>query len=224
MGKSRAHPRECGADTVPPPLARVIWGSSPRVRGRPGVWPKVGVEVGLIPASAGQTSRSGRIAAVPAGSSPRVRGRRHVRRGTARCSGLIPASAGQTRPHQNQSRQHTAHPRECGADWFPSLVSTHPVGSSPRVRGRRLRRGVLACVLGLIPASAGQTKNHLERRRWGRAHPRECGADKIPPAVRVFRLGSSPRVRGRLRRWPARFDRRGLIPASAGQTGCASGP
>ena len=51
-----------------------------------------------------------------------------------------------------------------------------------------------------------------------RAHPRGCGADGVDPKVSRKVLGSSPRVRGRLRQVRLDFTNSGLIPAGAGQT------
>ena len=70
----------------------------------------------------------------------------------------------------------------------------------------------------LIPASAGQTVC-LEIAGVGHwAHPRECGADMTSPNFDMLMPGSSPRVRGRRSTKTSTPHRRGLIPASAGQT------
>ena len=132
--------------------------------------------------------------------------------------GLIPAGAGQTSPPRTQRAYAWAHPRGCGADDILNPDDFLARGSSPRVRGRRQIRVVVAGQIGLIPAGAGQTI----KTRWssgaGRAHPRGCGADGEPLARLIENTGSSPRVRGRPT-WPPFWLRaRGLIPAGAGQT------
>ena len=71
--------------------------------------------------------------------------------------GLIPASAGQTINGDVDAGLGGAHPRECGADDERGYVQLSVPGSSPRVRGRRVERGVCHRGDGLIPASAGQT-------------------------------------------------------------------
>ena len=53
-----AHPRECGADRPFPRGTHQRQGSSPRVRGRPSEWNDQFQDLGLIPASAGQTQPS----------------------------------------------------------------------------------------------------------------------------------------------------------------------
>ena len=193
---------------------------------------------GLIPASAGQT-RFPRMdvifarahprecgadytpthtAFVPPGSSPRVRGRRFASGLRDSLRRLIPASAGQTFGSAPTSQFCGAHPRECGADGHDVVDVLAPRGSSPRVRGRLDTTEVEVLVLGLIPASAGQTERKQRVCLLKGAHPRECGADSSSAHHRSSIPGSSPRVRGRLARISRRSVRVGLIPASAGQT------
>ena len=138
----RAHPRECGADGGTLTLPSGARGSSPRVRGRPRLRGTMWSAVGLIPASAGQTSTP--TSALPVrgahprecgadfigptssrsggGSSPRVRGRPAGGALNDGPTGLIPASAGQTPTGALRGKHRRAHPRECGAD--PSRPAT----------------------------------------------------------------------------------------------------
>ena len=174
-----------------------VAGSSPRVRGRPSWRSTPYGGAGLIPASAGQTAYAGQVCASPtahprecgadpdwsctdegaAGSSPRVRGRRQPRLDNGASHGLIPASAGQTPFDVKDSSNNWAHPRECGADYKGIVFNMRPLGSSPRVRGRRSPPTGNSWRSGLIPASAGQTAGDYRRGHVHRAHPRECGAD-----------------------------------------------
>ena len=55
---ARAHPRECGADTIFTTTGDDALGSSPRVRGRPSRGDRNQRQPRLIPASAGQTART----------------------------------------------------------------------------------------------------------------------------------------------------------------------
>ena len=212
-----AHPRECGADLLPQHLLRLLKGSSPRVRGRRDCRRRHRARIGLIPASAGQThhhlSTVGRNTAHPrecgadrgafsprissVGSSPRVRGRRRGCNDHDPAGGLIPASAGQTRTRARSQPGQGAHPRECGADRLVFFVRGYAVGSSPRVRGRLRASMAVRVEIGLIPASAGQTRTAVPSSPAAKAHPRECGADCTCSANRTTRRGSSPRVRGR---------------------------
>ena len=172
-----AHPRVCGADCRACEIDLPSDGSSPRVRGRPTTTSGPLARSGLIPACAGQTSKSSRVTVAfwahprvcgadldfafllpsRSGSSPRVRGRLCTDTHLAVATGLIPACAGQTREKTPRCPPARAHPRVCGADVFSCYSSRLTDGSSPRVRGRRhgLRRA--GRHPGLIPACAGQT-------------------------------------------------------------------
>ena len=216
-----------------------LWvGSSPRVRGRLATRGFHVGHQGLIPASAGQTQRLLPLGLhrrahprecgadscdtldviAEEGSSPRVRGRLLFALFAARLVGLIPASAGQTSGSPPGAHRRRAHPRECGADRASSHRQSATQGSSPRVRGRPSGPGSGLAGLGLIPASAGQTPLRALRGSVGRAHPRECGADRELRASRDVSAGSSPRVRGRHTSCHSDDGLGGLIPASAGQT------
>ena len=199
-------------------LADKHLGSSPQVRGRPGVRGAVPADLGLIPAGAGQTVSVTAPVGVKKGSSPQVRGKLLRRLRHDLDVGLIPAGAGQTGQSRAGCQTARAHPRRCGADLLSCLTphgspTAHPrrcgadsqgreqerreAGSSPQVRGRP--RGCFSSLLplGLIPSGAGQTAPRASYSPAVGAHPRRCGADHIE-RVKVPRfLGSSPQVRGR---------------------------
>ena len=93
-----------------------------------------------------------------------------------------------------------------------------PLGSSPRMRGKRGRRCQEDSRARLIPAHAGKTP-------WCRpidpsfgAHPRACGENLVCTDCAVSCAGSSPRMRGKP--FPLDFcgKTQGLIPAHAGKT------
>ncbi|EFW09851.1 hypothetical protein HMPREF9005_1175 [Actinomyces sp. oral taxon 178 str. F0338] len=114
--KTRAHPRACGENTRPPASLLRSPGSSPRVRGKPRIYPGRRARPRLIPARAGKTvvgrgvSRkdgahpracgenrtAGLRRQAAAGSSPRVRGKPTQTKGPGGPNGLIPARAGKT--------------------------------------------------------------------------------------------------------------------------------
>ena len=72
--RPRDHPRVCGEHLQAAKLVRQRLGSSPRVRGTPGVRHTPHMPFGIIPACAGNTSRRRRMTTSSRGSSPRVRG------------------------------------------------------------------------------------------------------------------------------------------------------
>ena len=152
------------------------------------------------------------------GSSPRVRGKRHGLATALPGRGLIPACAGKTSRSHSMSTAYRAHPRVCGEnalDQEPALIT---LGSSPRVRGKRRGRNDSRDRCGLIPACAGKTHLARNRREHSWAHPRVCGENCCTVWVPMWKQGSSPRVRGKLKpdfegQKPTR-----LIPACAGKT------
>ena len=98
------------------------------------------------------------------------------------------------------------------------VATNMPLGSSPRMRGKRGRRCQEDSRARLIPAHAGKTP-------WCRpidpsfgAHPRACGENLVCTDCAVSCAGSSPRMRGKRRDESSLSRRGGLIPAHAGKT------
>ena len=95
-------------------------------------------------------------------------------------------------------------------------------GSSPRVRGLRLRPRSLRPPRRIIPARAGFTVRVRGHPRPPTDHPRACGVYDAEHVWQLTKAGSSPRVRGLPAcvigvTWPPR-----IIPARAGFTRWAS--
>ena len=106
----------------------------------------------------------------------------------------------------------------CGANLLVMVGQPVGDGSSPLVRGK------LQAVLGqrakrrIIPACAGQTQPFGTCTGSCPDHPRLCGAN-LDCGFRLFvGVGSSPLVRGKLRRPPGHDIQNRIIPACAGQT------
>ena len=191
------HPRECGGNTRPAPVAPYSPGPSPRVRGKHCSIVTVSTGGGSIPASAGETSRRSASDSVGGvhprecggnnvehdqrsqvrGPSPRVRGK-PVRGDTEELrSRSIPASAGETGSSTRAHADVRVHPRECGGNVSICANRTRVQGPSPRVRGKHL----LVCAYGAgarsIPASAGETGDPRPEPKSKSVHPRECGGN-----------------------------------------------
>ena len=115
-----------------------------------------------------------------------------------RFPGLIPACAGKTSNASIIKRQIRAHPRVCGENFVAFHAASSKIGSSPRVRGKRLDEAACSVFERLIPACAGKTIMEQTADAHGKAHPRVCGEN----------------VQGALM---LRADWR-LIPACAGKT------
>ena len=131
-----------------------------------------------------------------AGSSPRVRGTRHGCEPVVQVGGIIPACAGNTCNNLMPVPQSRDHPRVCGEHKNGIPFRTQVQGSSPRVRGTRMRTAEWSCNIGIIPACAGNTMSlkNVSLRFWD--HPRVCGEHHYNTICIAGHSGSSPRVRG----------------------------
>ena len=194
--------------------------------------------VGLIPACAGNTEfwtcaltaawahpRSrGEHAGLDSGndhvkgSSPLARGTlRPIARDT-RAVRLIPARAGNTSFSVVMVCRIRAHPRSRGEHY--QFVTTPPTnsGSSPLARGTPDAAAGASDPAGLIPARAGNTYSIKKSRTTSGAHPRSRGEHCEGVEGSKSPKGSSPLARGTRRGEPRRPQRKGLIPARAGNT------
>ena len=234
------HPRACGANEVLEPCVARKYGSSPRMRGKLGKSINIIRGDRIIPAHAGQTisaSGSRRPAAdhpracganltlltiwtAVFGSSPRMRGKLKDASKQANMVRIIPAHAGQTRYHVGYGSLHSDHPRACGANSSVSLPIAYSVGSSPRMRGKRLGELAYCGWCRIIPAHAGQTPRRSHQRGETTDHPRACGANCSTVTISPRTLGSSPRMRGKRIDIVASASGVRIIPAHAGQTNC----
>ena len=234
----RAHPRACGENTPEYVAAKKKEGSSPRVRGKRDLDESLREDLGLIPARAGKTASAASTSTRPRahpracgenpkslatrttlhGSSPRVRGKRSLLWGSWACGRLIPARAGKTRPRTTSESSTGAHPRACGENSSPKGQSRRTLGSSPRVRGKRLDQTVGHQRPRLIPARAGKTLGGPGGGAADAAHPRACGENPSRVCTWSASRGSSPRVRGKPDAWVFTHCSQRLIPARAGKT------
>ena len=219
-------------------MAQADAGSSPRVRG---ALVHEAFEIGLrgiIPARAGNTRSTGtrtttsrdhpRVCgehlAIPRpsfplmGSSPRVRGTPRFGSRGHRGPGIIPTCAGNTRRASSAGPARRDHPRVCGEHKSERISKYSSLGSSPRVRGTQQRWNQPSTRKGIIPACAGNTRSGVRRRSAGRDYPRVCGEHPMASLMTGPMTGSSPRVRGTLRRSRGHERRAGIIPACAGDT------
>ena len=93
-------------------------------------------------------------------------------------------------------------------------------GSSPRMRGTHVSPFREFAFRGIIPAYAGNTPVPCFVDLRFRDHPRVCGEHAVHVPKTVFRLGSSPRMRGTLNMLCELWRDGGIIPAYAGNTWC----
>ena len=147
-----------------------------------------------------------------------MRGKLEVKEFKSTATRIIPAHAGQTSTLGMTVVRPSDHPRACGANLFDSSSSTHAVGSSPRMRGKRRFSRSTRRDGRIIPAHAGQTRRDISTSGRSPDHPRACGANGKISSKTMVRTGSSPRMRGKLRVERGRDDKIRIIPAHAGQT------
>ena len=131
---------------------------------------------------------------------------------------FIPAHAGNSHRLWCRIGSRPVHPRACGElKISPALSLTHP-GSSPRMRGTRIRPSRALHPQRFIPAHAGNSHPQRPCASWRSVHPRACGELSARCALTPWVSGSSPRMRGTLtacRGWFLRFR---FIPAHAGNS------
>ena len=131
---------------------------------------------------------------------------------------IIPAHAGQTSSPDLNWASTTDHPRACGANFRRSPIARSTAGSSPRMRGKRLRGQDPRHTVRIIPAHAGQTKPSSNAQQTTADHPRACGANVLTLHLHHAASGSSPRMRGKLTLTSSMVMLMRIIPAHAGQT------
>ena len=146
-----------------------------------------------------------------------MRGNRGGRPCPWQSQGSIPADAGQPWPQSPGQPPNRVYPRGCGATVLLVSVMQLPVGLSPRMRGNPTRDFAQLLISGSIPADAGQPHRRSSLRDRSRVYPRGCGATTAKAANLLLSRGLSPRMRGNLQQGKAMIERRGSIPADAGQ-------
>ncbi len=92
------------------------------------------------------------------GSSPRIRGKQLRHATTISSGGLTPAHTGKTFGCLDLTSGSWAHPRAYRENLIFSFSAVIALGSPPRIRGKRCRRGCHGRLYGLIPAHTGKTE------------------------------------------------------------------
>ena len=240
---SAVHPRACGEFATTGTDATCSHGSSPRMRGilKPRLlYPH---QFRFIPAHAGNSTvcRRGSFLStvhpracgeffdsdnkylIYSGSSPRMRGIRDEQLAVKYCQRFIPAHAGNSATRPPRPLDSTVHPRACGEFRSISPGLHDRGGSSPRMRGIRLRCATAPRRSRFIPAHAGNSAGWPECIEVDPVHPRACG--EFPRGTKVSLLigGSSPRMRGIRIATGAVVVVVRFIPAHAGNSGPEKG-
>ena len=193
----RAHPRSHGENFYLPYKMLEYAGSSRLTLGKRCFDRELAPVVRLIPTYGGKTP----------GTRPRLRS-----------ASAHPRTRGKTPRSPHWSSFTLAHPRSHGENGTRGIPYPYKTGSSPLMRGKRLKALPVDRRAGLIPAHAGKTARGRGRRRTRRAHPRSRGENFGSRGIVVDTLGSSPLTRGKPRGRAHRPPSRRLIPAHAGKT------
>ena len=239
-------------------------GTSPRMRGKPQATPPTARTTGNIPAYAGKTlwhapgvgdtwehprvcgeNPTHATPRVPqSGTSPRMRGKPSRCGYGTRWTRNIPAYAGKTCAPPLRAYGCWEHPRVCGENVSPTPLAQFEWGTSPRMRGKRLRPALFAIENGNIPAYAGKTfalylwvlgfQEHprvcgktrpcsIMGSNWSE-HPRVCGENLHAGDKRQVRGGTSPRMRGKPPESITSAADRGTSPRMRGKHSCRGSP
>ena len=192
----RDHPRVCGEHADERHHRSSDAGSSPRMRGTPWSWWCSASIPWDHPRVCGEHGFRRFCLADMRGSSPRMRGTPKLPRGKRRQAGIIPAYAGNTKDMTNLLSVSRDHPRVCGEHMPELLLTLSLLGSSPRMRGTRIKVFAWTGACGIIPAYAGNTAAQCLMHCVLRDHPRVCGEHCFEKILRCAAVGSSPRMRG----------------------------
>ena len=234
--EAQVHPRACGERVK---LSADDWkliGSSPRVRGTRASNALGSIRRRFIPARAGNAREwSAARQKLPVhpracgerglttvdgsgspGSSPRVRGTPDTAGYVPQQIRFIPARAGNACRLPAIGCGLPVHPRACGERHAGGGFGPKDCGSSPRVRGTRLRRRAVLRLARFIPARAGNARPSGSAVTAVPVHPRACGEREFDGVVGGKVSGSSPRVRGTLIASLVEANWRRFIPARAG--------
>ncbi len=106
----------------------------------------------------------------------------------------------------------------CGEKKTPPERSIPEEGSPPRVRGKVLGTGKHVATIGITPACAGKSFSFFIRISQYRDHPRVCGEKSDSLLMKGMRMGSPPRVRGKVFGLQLDDLEFGITPACAGKS------
>ena len=109
---------------------------------------------------------------------------------------FIPACAGNRHSDRGENRPQTVHPRVCGEQIY--------------------RSELFQFCSRFIPACAGNSSFVVHSPVSQSVHPRVCGEQSLVTIIMLMVAGSSPRVRGTVKRVGESCKKRRFIPACAG--------
>ena len=152
------------------------------------------------------------------GLSPRGRGKLDSNSQGSAGSGSIPAWAGETRVDRSPPAPRGVYPRVGGGNPVSVCIDRCSGGLSPRGRGKHPKKSKACRIKGSIPAWAGETLHSVQPRIARKVYPRVGGGNRRIETTNQNLRGLSPRGRGKRGVCCGGGNRRGSIPAWAGET------
>ena len=131
--------------------------------------------------------------------------------------GITPAYAGKRHLRRRSLPAWRDHPRVCGEKFRRSGFWPMKKGSPPRMRGKAPEAVHPRAGRWITPAYAGKSTCRGPGGRKKRDHPRVCGEKNGVEFRDSFKLGSPPRMRGKVRFTAAGNRLLGITPAYAGK-------
>ena len=131
---------------------------------------------------------------------------------------ITPAYAGKSHFVTNFHLNRRDHPRVCGEKPIRAYVKIWNEGSPPRMRGKEKTNKKAWNSLRITPAYAGKSEEHAPAGVLHRDHPRVCGEKDHTYQQGLERMGSPPRMRGKVLEITAYPLCKGITPAYAGKS------
>ena len=129
-----------------------------------------------------------------------------------------PACAGKSLRQACGSAPSKDHPRVCGEKYGGQSRLPETQGSPPRVRGKAAAQSKTLSRSRITPACAGKRLRPRRTALGSRNHPRVCGEKTNGITPFLYRLGSPPRVRGKVNLTIRRKSQVRITPACAGKS------
>ena len=196
----------------------VCGGITPAYAGKSGCCHHLVIFVEDHPRVCGEKEQREKSSLCQKGSPPRMRGKVRAKLAFARYSGITPAYAGKSQTYCFRSFLPGDHPRVCGEKGSLTRVCLVELGSPPRMRGKGWVVAVAVAFLGITPAYAGKSAAKEFACKDGRDHPRVCGEKCCVGFAHGHRLGSPPRMRGKVLPPSKIAFFPGITPAYAGKS------
>ncbi len=171
----------------------------------------------VYPRVGGGTAQCAASRPTTGGLSPRGRGNQGYTARRPRCTRSIPAWAGEPGPSMVRWGHPTVYPRVGGGTDCALTPLPLVPGLSPRGRGNHIALSCVEAVYRSIPAWAGEPRRPPAGCPSAPVYPRVGGGTGAADTAQSGNGGLSPRGRGNPGRRPGAGNRKGSIPAWAGE-------